>query len=160
MEDLRTNGVILSDSLQHVNQVAVKGGRLFPANSLLVATSATIGDHALITVPHLANQRFTSLALRPDFEGRLDMRFAFYYGFVLAEWCRANTTTSSFATVDMAGFRQFRFPLPPLQVQQEIVTILDAFMELEAKLEAELQARRRQYGHYRGQLLTFPELEG
>lgn len=159
MEDLRQNGGILSDSIQKVNESAVKGGRLFPADSLLVATSATIGDHALITVPHLSNQRFTSLSLRPEWREVVDMRFVYYYGFALAEWCRANTTTSSFASVDMEGFRQFRFPVPPLPVQRAIVGRLDVLTalaaELEAELQAELKAREHQHGHYRSSLLTF-----
>lgn len=60
MEDIRENGRILSDSMQHITPEAVKGS-LFPANSIIVATSATIGEHALITVDSLANQRFTYL---------------------------------------------------------------------------------------------------
>ena len=43
MEDIRENGHILSDSIQHVNSKAIKGD-LFPANSIIVATSATIGE--------------------------------------------------------------------------------------------------------------------
>lgn len=121
MDDIRANGRILHDSLQKVSDTAVKGGRLFPANSIIVATSATIGEHALVTVPHLCNQRFTSLSLKASVAGRLDMRFVYYYCFVLDAWCRNNTTTSSFASVDMAGFKRFRFPLPPLAVQQAIV---------------------------------------
>ena len=54
---------------------------------------------------------------------------------------------------------QFRIPLPPLAVQQEIVRILDSFteltVELNEKLTAELTARRKQYEHYRDELLTF-----
>ncbi|HET7620929.1 MAG TPA: restriction endonuclease subunit S, partial [Gemmatimonadaceae bacterium] len=75
MEDIRANGRVLTKSLQQITDDAVKGGRLFPANSIIVATSATIGEHALITVPHLSNQRFTSLALKPEFAKRLDMKF-------------------------------------------------------------------------------------
>jgi type I restriction enzyme S subunit len=48
----------------------------------------------------------------------------------------------------MTGFKKFRFPMPPLEVQREIVRILDQFTQLEAELEAELEARRRQYEHY------------
>ncbi|MFC0582972.1 restriction endonuclease subunit S [Micrococcoides hystricis] len=48
-------------------------------------------------------------------------------------------------------------PVPPIEVQREIVKILDLFTEFEAELEAELEARRKQYEHYRDQLLTFPE---
>lgn len=163
MEDIRENGRTLSGALQHITQSAVKGGRLFPAGSILIATSATIGEHALITVPHLSNQRFTSLSLRAEFARRLDMRFVYYFCFVLGAWCRNNTTVSSFASVDMAGFKRFAFPIPPLEVQQEIVRVLDTFTaletELESKLGAELEARRRQYAHYRDALLTFPERE-
>jgi type I restriction enzyme S subunit len=156
MDDIRENGGILSDSLQHVNEIAVKGGRLFPANSILIATSATIGEHALITVPHLSNQRFTSLALKPEFLDRLNMKFVYYYCFVLDEWCRNNTTTSSFASVDMAGFKRFKFPLPPLPIQHEIVSILGKMEELQAQLEAEVERRARQYAHYREALLSPP----
>ena len=44
-------------------------------------------------------------------------------------------------------------PVPPLPVQGEIVRILDSFSSLEAELEAELEARRRQYAYYRDQLI-------
>ncbi|MGC9222234.1 MAG: restriction endonuclease subunit S [Solirubrobacteraceae bacterium] len=149
MEDIREHGQILADSMQHISEAGVKGGSLFAANSLIVATSATIGAHALITAPFLCNQRFTCLTLKPEFENQLDTKFLFYYCFVLNDWCSANTTTSSFASVDMAGFRRFKFPIPPLIIQREIVAVLDRFTELEA--------RRVQYEHYRDRLLTFKD---
>ncbi len=46
-------------------------------------------------------------------------------------------------------------PVPPLPVQEEIVRILDSFSSLETELEAELEARRKQYAYYRNELLTF-----
>lgn len=53
-------------------------------------------------------------------------------------------------------FKKFRIPVPPLEVQREIVRILDTF----AELEAELEARRRQYAYYRDALLTFDAVTG
>jgi type I restriction enzyme S subunit len=53
-----------------------------------------------------------------------------------------------------------RVPVPPLEVQREIVRVLDFFQSLEAELEAELEARRRQYAHYRDSLLSFPDEGG
>lgn len=50
----------------------------------------------------------------------------------------------------MKKLRKFRFPVPPLPVQQEIVRILDNFTEL----TAELTARKKQYEYYRDELLT------
>jgi len=48
-----------------------------------------------------------------------------------------------------------KIPIPPLEVQLEIVNILDAFTKLEAELEAELEARLKQYNYYLNHLLTF-----
>lgn len=155
MEDIRENGRILDSALQQISESAIKGGKLFPANSIIMATSATIGEHALITVPFLANQRFTNLSLKPEFTDKFDIYFLYYYCFNLSDWCKKNTTTSSFASVDMNGFKRFPIPIPPLETQQKIVKILDKFTKLEATLEAELALRKRQYQYYRDFLLDF-----
>lgn len=155
MEDIRANGHILFDSIQHVNQLGVKSGKLFSKDSVMVATSATIGEHALLKVDALTNQRFTVLTRKPEYVNRLLPEFINYYCYVLDEWCKTNVHAGGFASVDMEGFKRYRFPVPPLPVQEEIVRILDSFSSLEAELEAELEARRKQYAYYRNELLTF-----
>ena len=57
-----------------------------------------------------------------------------------------------------ANLSKIDIPLPPLEVQREIVRILDQFTTLEAELEAELEARRTQYEHYRNHLLSYESL--
>lgn len=52
---------------------------------------------------------------------------------------------------------ELAIPVPPLEVQGEIVRILDAFTKLTAELTAELTARKKQYNYYRDQLLSFEE---
>lgn len=159
MEDIRENGRILNTALQKVSESAVKGGKLFPANSIIIATSATIGEHALITIPFLANQRFTVLSLKPEYIDKFNIYFLYHYCFTLDDWCQKNTTMSSFASVDMNGFRRFPIPRPPLPVQTEIVKILDALTELTSELTSELILRRKQYEYYREKLLSFDSLE-
>ena len=56
---------------------------------------------------------------------------------------------------DMSKVLDMKIPLPPLPVQEEIVRILDSFTSLTAELQAELQARQKQYEYYRDRLLTF-----
>ena len=46
------------------------------------------------------------------------------------------------------------FPVPPLEVQREIVRVLDSFTLLTAELTAELTARKQQYEFYRDYLLN------
>lgn len=45
-------------------------------------------------------------------------------------------------------------PIPPLDVQQEIVRILDAFTSLTAELTAELTSRQKQYQYFKEHLLN------
>ena len=55
----------------------------------------------------------------------------------------------------ISTYSKFQIPIPPLPIQQEIVNILDKFTLLEAELEAELEARKKQYEYYRNELLNF-----
>ena len=86
----------------------------------------------------------------------VDVRFAYYYmsanfkAFIMRKAVSATVTS-----IRKPMIEQFRIPIPPLAVQQEIVRILDSFTELTAELTAELTSRRKQYEHYRDNLLTF-----
>ncbi|RVZ36221.1 restriction endonuclease subunit S [Helicobacter pylori] len=158
MEDIRENGRILKDSIQHITPKALKGKKLFPKNSIIISTTATIGEHALLIVDSLANQRFTFLSKKANCDLALDMKFFFYQCFLLGEWCKKNTNVSGFASVDMTAFKKYKFPIPPLEIQQEIVKILDAFTELNTELNTELKARKKQYEYYQNMLLDFNDI--
>ncbi len=155
MEDIRDNGRILKDSILHITHKAVKGKGLFKANSIILATSATIGEHALITVEHLCNQRFTNFYPKKIIEDRTNMKYVYYYMFKVDEWCKQHINQGGFASVDMAGLYSLTFPIPSLQEQSRIVSILDTFEDSIANLEAQLKQREKQYEYYRNKLLTF-----
>jgi len=155
MEDIRENGRILSDALQHITPKGVKGNGLFKANSIILATTATIGEHALITTDALCNQQLTNFEIKEDFKDKLLSKFVFYYFYVIDDWCKKNVNVSSFPSVSVPKLKKLDFPIPPLSVQSRIVEILDKFTSLEAELEAELELHRKQYAYYREQLLNF-----
>ena len=154
MEDIRKSGRVLDSALQNVSESAIKSRGKFKANSIIISTSATIGEHALVTVPFICNQRLTVLTINKKFENVLIPKFAFYYSYLLSDFCKKNTVNSGFASVDMARFKKFRFPVPPLEIQNEIVRILDTFTELENELAKELVARKKQYTFYRESLFN------
>ncbi len=60
---------------------------------------------------------------------------------------------------DMKKVLDLGVPVPPIEVQNEIVRILDNFTELESELESELEARKKQYEYYRNTLLNFDDAE-
>nr|WP_282442851.1 MULTISPECIES: restriction endonuclease subunit S [unclassified Micrococcus] len=54
-----------------------------------------------------------------------------------------------------AAILEYRIPVPPPEIQCEIVRVLDKFTQLEVELEAELEARRAQYDYFFRDLLSF-----
>ncbi len=57
-------------------------------------------------------------------------------------------------TVTTKKIGKVKIPIPPIEVQEEIVRILDKFSELEAELEAELEVRKKQYEFWRDKILN------
>lgn len=86
----------------------------------------------------------------------VDQKFVYYYLLTrvsaLQETARA--TSVKLPQLGVKDTDGLRIPIPPLEVQREIVRILDQFTQLQAELQAELEARRRQYDHYRSMLLS------
>ncbi|GAA8214970.1 hypothetical protein HpKG25_06340 [Helicobacter pylori] len=66
-------------------------------------------------------------------------------------------------SISSNNIMQITIPIPPLEVQQEIVKILDQFSilttDLQTGIPAEIEARKKQYEYYREKLLTFKPLK-
>ncbi len=159
MEDIRNNGRFLEDSIQHITPQAIKGKGLFDAGSIIMATTATIGEHALLLTDALANQQFTNFKVRKSIKDKLTTKFIYYYFFIIDEWCKQNVNVSSFPSVSIDRLKLQPFPIPPLSEQQRIVSILDKFDTLTTSisegLPKEIELRRKQYEFYRDRLLSF-----
>lgn len=70
---------------------------------------------------------------------------------------KLNFTSSEHKRLWIGTYSEFEVPVPPLEVQREIVRILDNFTELIAELIAELTARKQQYEYYAEKLLSFDD---
>ncbi|HHO0409255.1 TPA: restriction endonuclease subunit S [Klebsiella quasipneumoniae] len=166
LEDIRTNGRELNDSIMHVNQAGVKGN-LFPKDSIFMSTTATIGEFALVKIPHLTNQQITNFSLTSRFKGIIDIRYLFHRFHHFGEWCKENANKSGgLSIIGIKKLSSYKFPIPcpdnpekSLAIQSEIVRVLDKFTALTAELTAELTMRKKQYNYYRDQLLSFDEGE-
>lgn len=148
MEDIRKNGHILSDSIQHITPAAVKNAGLFPAYSIIVATTATIGEHALIIVDSLANQRFTFLTKRKSFDNKLDMMYFHYFMFIIDEWCKKNTNAGGLLSVNMDSFKKLTIPYPSSLSEQK--KIADCFVSIDKEIDATKRKLEQLKEHKKG----------
>ena len=105
------------------------------------------GVYALTPNPELITSRFLIHILRSD---RIRRRIL------------ATADGSTVSSVSMAALRRVKIPLPPPEIQDSVVRLLDNFEllvnDLSSGLPAEISARRKQYEYYRDKLLTFKEL--
>jgi type I restriction enzyme S subunit len=81
-------------------------------------------------------------------------RFLFHLLNGMQDKIRSLCTYDGIPALNKGNLDKLEIPVPPIEVQQEIVNILDTFTELEVELEVELEARKKQYAHYRNDLLN------
>ncbi|TFD42589.1 restriction endonuclease subunit S [Cryobacterium sp. TMT1-2-1] len=151
------------------NLVALKGGRVdssYPPNTARL-TAYEPGDVLLGNIrPYLKKVWLASnsggcssdvLAIRIKHEARHSLTPAYVY-YVLSsdDFFVYNTQHAKGAKMprgEKAAILGYRIPVPPLEVQTEVVRVLDQFTRLETDLRAEQQARLAQYEHYRAELI-------
>jgi type I restriction enzyme S subunit len=99
-----------------------------------------------------------------DHNETLNSRFLYFALIGHQNLLRSRVRVAGIPTLDAIVVEKLEIPIPcpenpkkSLEIQTEIVRILDAFTSLTAELTAELTARKKQYNHYRDQLLSFKD---
>ena len=133
MEDIRTNGGILKDAIQHITPLAVKGAGLFEKNSIILATTATIGVHAMLIADSLANQQFTNFRVRKSLSDSYIDNFLYYSFFNIDEWSKKNTNSGGLLSVNMPLLVKQPLYSPCKQEQQAIASY---FTSLDSQISA------------------------
>lgn len=131
MEDIRENGRVLADSIQHVTPEAVKSSGLFPAGSIIVSTTATIGEHALLIADSLANQRFTVFQTVNRWSW-LKAKYLLYRFYGLGDWCRKNVNAGGLAAVSITDLQKYDIDFPSTAEERD--SIADYFDNIDKLL--------------------------
>lgn len=133
MEDIRENGGILKDAIQHVTPLGIKGNGLFEKNSIILSTTATIGVHAMLIADSLANQQFTNFSIRKSLKNSYDPMFVYYSFFGIDEWSKKNTNSGGLLSVNIPFLLKQPFFTPSLAEQHSIASF---FTTLDAQISA------------------------
>jgi type I restriction enzyme S subunit len=131
----------------YYHNVANRTGETISVSS----SGAYAGFVAYWTIPVFLSDSFS---VNP-YSGLLLTKYVYYFLKNIQEQIHNSKKGSGVPHVHGSDLAKFIIPVPPLPIQQEIVNILDKFTALEAELEAELEARKKQYEYYRNALLTF-----
>lgn len=153
IEDVESMVIEGSKSRLAVSQAVIESMNLkvMPVGTVIASCSASLGTYAIVGQPLVTNQTFIGLVCGE----RLFNRFLLYVMHTKTDALRMVSTTGTIAYISRKKFEQLVIPVPPLEVQREIVRVLDKFNQLEIELEAELDARRTQYDYFFRNLLSF-----
>ena len=151
MEDIHKSGRILHDSIQHITKKAIKGGGLFSAGSFILATcTASIGEHAMLMVDSLANQRFINLKIGEAYSSKYNPLYIYFYMFIVGKFCRHTSNSTTFQNADINELKNFPILLPSIEEQNSIVDRLksrlkdlDETLDKTSKMISLLQERKQ-----------------
>ena len=136
-----------------LNDIGIKGLRLFKKETILLPKSgaSTLLNHrVMLTIDSYVSSHLATIYRN---EKIVLAKYLFYF---LSQFdVNELIPDKSYPSLKVTEIAKIKIPIPPLEIQQKIVKILDKFTELEATLEAELALRKRQYQYYRDFLLDF-----
>lgn len=134
--------------------IANSSAKLIPVNCVIVAMyGATAAKVAINKIPLCTNQACCNL--------EIDNRIAIYkyvYQWLCKEYYRIKSMgEGSQNNINGKKIKEYQIPLPSIEEQNRIVSILDTFEASISNLEQQLTHRQKQYEYYRNMLLTFDE---
>ena len=128
----------------------------YPSNVAFVISAGAAGDVGYSEVPFWAADDCLTITCPSNIENKYVYYFLKNYEYKI----KSKVRKASIPRLSRKVVDDLEIPLPPIEVQIEIVRILDKFTSLEAELEVELDCRKRQYEYYRDKLLSFNNVGG
>ena len=160
IREIQKNRIQFSDKTDKINQEALilcnKRANL-EKGDILFSGTGTIGEVAIVDeTPNNWSIKEGVYSLKP-ISTSINSKFLMYILQTknIKEKYFQKVVGGTVKSITMADLKKVDIPIPPLEVQEEIVRILDNFTALTAELTAELTARKKQYSWYRDYLLKF-----
>lgn len=153
-------GVKRYDKTDLINDEAVKiinNRAHIEKGDILFSNTGTVGKMALVNETPTNWGVNEGIYIIKPIQQKILSKFLYYY---LDSSHAYNNYSSKFTGSTLKHVTQkalisISIPVPPLEVQCEIVHILDNFTLLSAELSAELKVRQKQYDYYKDKMLTF-----
>lgn len=148
--DIKDDGFKLKDKTkQTISKIAQPKSIFVPKGTVICSIQGTIGRVAITQYDSYVDR---TIAIFESLNNKIDKKFFAYCIEVKFEVEKQFARGSTLKTITKEEFTKFSIPVPPLEVQCEIVRILDNFTLLSAELSAELKARQKQFSYYREKL--------
>lgn len=128
VDDIREQGRIITDTKQKITKLAWEKMRVFPANSVLLCCTASVGEYAISTIPITSNQQFNGLTIKD--ERTILPMFLFHFASTLKDTLLSlsGKTTIDFVSGGKVRSLPISFPAS-VKEQESIISRLDDLNE-------------------------------
>ena len=132
VNDIRKNGRIIRQTIQFTTNEALEATslKLLPRNTVLLCCTASVGEYALAEIELTTNQQFNGLVVKKSFSERLSPKYLFHLSAQFKDELLRLSGKTSFDFVSGGTLKTFQIPLPPLEVQQEIVAEIEGYQKV------------------------------
>jgi type I restriction enzyme S subunit len=155
-------GVSASEAISFVSKERAKTLRFAQPGDVIIASAGETVEDIGKAVAWLGESPIAIHDACYAFSSAMDAQYVSYFfsSRLFRDQIRQQISSSKISSISTHNIAKARIPVPPLEVQREIVRVLNQFTQLEAELtaqlKAELEARRRQYEHYRTGVFALP----
>lgn len=124
-----------------------------PANTIIISQGgASAGYTQYMEKPFWAGAHCYVVALLGE---ETNLKYLYYFIKNKQDKLISTQQGAGIPSMSKKVFYDLLIPLPPLPIQQTIVSYLDKLTSLTAELEAELELQKKRYDFYRNRLLSF-----
>ena len=152
VEDIRKGGRIIEKTEKFVTDAGLKETslKLLPKHSVLLCCTASVGEYAFTEIEVTTNQQFNGLVVNRAFAERLLPKYLFFISSRFKDELIRLAGKTSFNFVSVGTLKTIEIPLPPLEVQKEIVAEIEGYQRVINGAHAVL-------GHYRPHIPIHPD---
>ena len=129
IDDIRKQGRIIRSTQKYITEKALKetSVKLLPPNTVLICCTASVGEYAITTIPLTTNQQFNGMVIKDKYKDKLLPSFLFWVTSTFKQELIRLSGKTAFDFVSVKTLKSIQIPLPPVEVQEEIVKELDSY---------------------------------
>lgn len=143
--DVAVGSKYITSCAERITREGAKKSRFVKKGDFILSNSMSFGRPYILEIDGCIHDGWLAIS---DFEDRMNADYLYYVlisGNIQREMEHRASFGGAVQNLNADIVRAIEIPVPPIEVQQEIVRVLDKFTGLEAELQAELNARKKQY---------------
>ena len=138
VEDIYEQGRYISDTKQHITELATKKCFVYPIDTVLICCTASVGEYAITKKEMASNQQFNGMIIKD--KNKVHPEFLLYVASTLKDDLlrKAGKTTINF--VSRSKLEEIEIPVPAIEEQKRFISIFQQSDKSKFELRKSIEA--------------------